>query len=137
MKGRKKSPTRWGSDTLSSKAGLGLDEWFRRVDSATTRDFLSDALRSSVALADTSGTVQTEYTYSPFGSTTSNGASTTNASEFTGRENDGTGLLYYRARYYDAVRQRFIGEDPIGVNGGLNLLHTPQTSRLGSWIHWA
>ncbi|MCA9421817.1 MAG: RHS repeat-associated core domain-containing protein, partial [Nitrospira sp.] len=38
--------------------------------------------------------------------------------QFTGRENDGTGLFYYRARYYSPVIQRFISEDPIGFAGG-------------------
>ena len=37
---------------------------------------------------------------------------------FTGREEDGTGLLFYRARYYDPSRQRFLSEDPIGFGGG-------------------
>jgi RHS repeat-associated protein len=36
----------------------------------------------------------------------------------TGRENDGTGLYYYRARYYSPTLQRFLGEDPIGFAGG-------------------
>lgn len=37
------------------------------------------------------------------------------------REYDGaTGLYYVRARYYDPQLQRFIGEDPIGLSGGLN-----------------
>jgi len=31
-----------------------------------------------------------------------------------GRENDGAGLYYYRARYYDPTRSRFVTEDPIG-----------------------
>jgi len=31
-----------------------------------------------------------------------------------------TGLLYYRARWYDPQSARFISEDPIGVKGGLN-----------------
>jgi len=33
---------------------------------------------------------------------------------YTGRENDGTGLYYYRARYYHPGAKRFIAEDPIG-----------------------
>ena len=41
--------------------------------------------------------------------------------QYTGRENDGTGLYYYRARYYSPELARFISEDPIGVAGGLNL----------------
>jgi RHS repeat-associated protein len=45
------------------------------------------------------------------------GAST-NSVQYTGRENDGTGLHYYRARYYHPRLQRFISEDPIGFGGG-------------------
>jgi RHS repeat-associated protein len=38
---------------------------------------------------------------------------------FTGRELDSeTGLLYYRARYYDRTIGRFINEDPLGFGGG-------------------
>jgi RHS repeat-associated protein len=40
---------------------------------------------------------------------------------FTGREFDPeTGLLYYRARYYDPKIGRFISEDPIGLSAGIN-----------------
>ena len=40
--------------------------------------------------------------------------------KYTGREDDGTGLMYYRARYYQPRMQRFIAEDPIGLEGGIN-----------------
>ena len=41
---------------------------------------------------------------------------------YTGREYDAdTGLYYYRARWYDPEARRFISEDPIGLNGGINL----------------
>src|SRR5206468_4209786 len=36
--------------------------------------------------------------------------------QFTGRENDGNGLYYYRARYYAASYHRFISEDPAGFD---------------------
>jgi RHS repeat-associated protein len=62
--------------------------------------------------------VQTEYTYDPFGAATTSGASTANTFGFSAREVDGTGLSFYRARYYDAVTQRFTREDPIGFLGG-------------------
>jgi RHS repeat-associated protein len=40
---------------------------------------------------------------------------------FTGREWDPEiGLYYYRARYYDPKVGRFISEDPIGFEGGVN-----------------
>ena len=47
-----------------------------------------------------------------------NPAASTNNLTFTGREEDGTGILYYRARYYSPRLQRFISEDPLGFGGG-------------------
>jgi RHS repeat-associated protein len=42
--------------------------------------------------------------------------------DYTGRERDAdTGLLYYRARWYDSETGRFLSEDPIGLAGGKNL----------------
>jgi RHS repeat-associated protein len=82
---------------------------------------LTDALGSTIALADGSGSIQTEYTYEPFGSVTTSGSANGNTFGFTGRENDGTGLNYYRARYYDPELHRFTAEDPIRQSGGLNL----------------
>lgn len=38
--------------------------------------------------------------------------------QFTGRENDGTGLYFYRGRYYKPGYGRFISEDPIGFSAG-------------------
>lgn len=40
---------------------------------------------------------------------------------YTGREPDETGLIYYRARYYDPQIGRFLQRDPIGFAGGLNM----------------
>ncbi|HKV40506.1 MAG TPA: RHS repeat-associated core domain-containing protein, partial [Blastocatellia bacterium] len=38
---------------------------------------------------------------------------------FTGRELDSqSGLMFYRARYYDPAIGRFISEDPLGLGGG-------------------
>jgi RHS repeat-associated protein len=71
-------------------------------------------------LTDSTGAIQTQYSYEPFGATTETGATSSNWYQFTGRANDGTGLYYYRARYYSPRFQRFISEDPIGFNGGIN-----------------
>lgn len=97
--------------------GLGIDEYLTRSDSAT-RTFLAEALSSTVALADNSGTVQASYTYEPFGGTSSSGTPGSNSLDYTARESDGTTLKYYRARYYSPTRQRFMSEDPIGFEGG-------------------
>ena len=107
-----------GSPSANLLTGLGIDEYFTRADSAGARDFLTDALGSTLALSDSTGTVQTAYAYEPFGNTTLSGASSTNAFQFTGRENDGTGLYFYRARYYNPAFQKFISQDPIGFAAG-------------------
>jgi RHS repeat-associated protein len=98
--------------------GLGIDEYFTRTDGSGRRTLLGDALGSILALTDDTGVVQTSYTYEPFGQTTVSGQGNANPFQYTGRENDGTGLYYYRARYYHPQLQRFIGEDPIRFEGG-------------------
>ncbi len=79
---------------------------------------LFDALGSTLGLLDSNGLLQTEYTYDPFGATTATGTANPNPLQYTGRENDGTGLYNYRARYYSPTLQRFISEDPVGSSGG-------------------
>jgi RHS repeat-associated protein len=44
-----------------------------------------------------------------------------NPLQYTGRYHDGTGLYYYRARYYSPKYHRFISQDPIGFAGGINV----------------
>ncbi|MCX7428827.1 MAG: autotransporter-associated beta strand repeat-containing protein [Planctomycetia bacterium] len=75
--------------------------------------------------------VAERYTYTPYGEVTYRNAATwvavgssanNNTTLYTGRELDLlTTLYYYRARYYDAHLERFIGRDPIGYQGGINL----------------
>jgi RHS repeat-associated protein len=109
-----------GTPIANLTTGLGIDEFFTRTDGAGVRNYLTDALGSSIALADASGTVQTEYSYEPFGNFTSSGSTTTNTFTFTGREADSTGLYYYRARYYDRSTARFLNEDPLAERAGIN-----------------
>jgi len=107
-----------GTPTANILAG-DLDESFQRSDVAGARSFLRDGLGSTVALTDSSGAMQVQYTFDPFGSTSSTGMSA-NTQEFTGRENDTTGLYEFRARYYSTSLDRFISEDPAGLIGGIN-----------------
>ncbi len=83
--------------------------------------YLADALGSIVALADSNKVIQTEYDYEPFGATTTTGAGNKNSYKFTGREDDGTGLYYYRARYYHPALGRFVSEDPFWMTDGPNM----------------
>jgi RHS repeat-associated protein len=130
-----------GSPTANLLTGLGIDEFFTRTDASGARHYLTDALGSSVALTDGTGTVQTEYTYEPFGSVTTTGSTTSNTFAFTGREADETGLSYYRARYYHPQNQRFVGENPLDVQGGSTNLYsyvnnnpTNLLDPLGLWV---
>ncbi|WP_443034380.1 RHS repeat-associated core domain-containing protein [Streptomyces sp. BE147] len=107
--------------TAATVVTSGLDEYLTRTENGATQIYLTDALGTIVGLADTDGTVATRYTYDPNGRPTTSGAASSNPYTFTGRESDGTGLLYYRNRYYDPESGRFISQDPIGHAGGTNL----------------
>ena len=104
-----------GSPSANLITGLGIDEGLARADSAGMRVFLTDALGSAVALADSAKVIQTQYTYEPYGKATVTGQSSTNPFQFTRRENDSTGLFYYRARYTSPNLERFISEDAAGM----------------------
>jgi RHS repeat-associated protein len=106
-----------GAVVANHLAGLHADEIFAIVDGGGTRSLISDALGSTIAVADASGGVQGEYTYEPFGKLTHSGAATAGY-QFTGREADGTGLQFNRARYYSPEYGRFVSEDPLGFAGG-------------------
>ncbi|RQU35305.1 hypothetical protein DF142_27275, partial [Burkholderia cenocepacia] len=110
-----------GTPSANLLTGLGIDEVYGRTDGLGARSFITDALGSTVALIDASGAVKTSYAYEPYGNITASGESNANLAQYTGRENDGTGLYYYRARYYHPGFGRFVTEDPIGLAGGGNL----------------
>src|SRR5207247_11458895 len=74
-----------GTNTANSLSG-GIDEVFQRTDSAGARSFLTDALGSTLALTESSGTVQPSYSFDHFGNTTATGSATTNSFAYTGRE---------------------------------------------------
>lgn len=106
---------------LSNWLTGGTDEIFTGTDSTGQANFLRDGLGSTLALTNSSGGNIITYAYEPFGKTTVTSGSSTNEFQYTGRENDGTGLYFNRARYYHPGFQRFVSEDPIGWRGGINL----------------
>jgi RHS repeat-associated protein len=106
-----------GTTPTANLLAGGLDEVFSRTTSSGSQSLLTDALGSTVSLAD-STTIGAEYTYQPFGVTAVTGDDGGNAVGFTGREDDPSGLYYYRARFYSPTSGRFISKDPLGLASG-------------------
>lgn len=102
--------------TVKYQNGLGIDTKLKMIVNGQAKYFLQDHLGSTVGLTDTSGALVSAATYDLFGNSANN---LTTRYQYTGRERDEfTGLMYYRARWYDANLGRFISEDPIGFEGG-------------------
>jgi RHS repeat-associated protein len=117
-----------GSDLISETGadytfGPGIDQPLERK-SGQNEYYLSDALGSVIGLTDGNGAIKTSYSYSPFGKKQTTGTASSNPFAFTGREDDGTGYYYYRARYYSPDQKRFIAEDPLGFGGGDSNLYS-------------
>jgi RHS repeat-associated protein len=117
-----------GTSPTANLLSGGLDEVFSRTDSSTST-FLTDPLGSTVAITDSTGALTTQYSYEPFGKPSATGPPSGNPFQFTGRENDGTGLQFNRARYYDPAFHRFISQDPIGFGGAQTCTHMLGTIR--------
>jgi RHS repeat-associated protein len=103
-----------GAVGASYVRSLNIDEPFVRQTSTGNEFYHVDALGSTLDLTNQAGAVQASYNYEAFGKTTVTGTSS-NPFQYTGRENDGTGLYFYRARYYSPTSARFSAEDPIPV----------------------
>jgi RHS repeat-associated protein len=99
--------------------GPGVDEPLVGQRQPQIYYYEADGLGSVTSLTDPTGALAATYTYDSFGLQTSGTGNATNWFRYTGRELDsGTGLYYYRARYYDPMAGRFLSEDPIGFSGG-------------------
>ncbi|WP_353945307.1 RHS repeat-associated core domain-containing protein [Streptomyces sp. HUAS MG91] len=109
---------------LSASTTAGVDTGFIRSPQGTlnsmTRSgksyyYLTDALGSTVALADGSGTKVASYRYSPRGVTTpTENTGVSQPYRFAGTYQDPTDLYHMGARYYDTRTGRFTQNDPSG-----------------------
>ncbi len=99
--------------------GQGVDEPLAVDDGTSLSYFHIDGLGSVVKTTNAAGEVAVTRQYDAWGNPQMGVGQPGYA--FTGREWDPeTGLYYYRARYYDPKVGRFIGEDPIGLRGGID-----------------
>ena len=88
-----------GTGAVSHLRAFAIDEALVRTDTTSSLFYLADALGSTVALTDSTGATPTSHTYAPLGDSAVTGTPNASPFQFTGRENDGTGLYYYRARF--------------------------------------
>ena len=104
--------------------GLGLDETFLRMTGSGANlniaGVLPDANNNTLYTTNRYYSLIDGYSYEPYGAATHVGVDD-NSQQYTGRENDGTGLYYYRARHYNPTSGRFLSEDPVEFGAGPNL----------------
>lgn len=101
----------------SLRGALNIDEALALTNSGATYSLIHDALGSTLAITDSLGYRLVEYNYEPFGKSASTDAGFPNPFQYTGRENDGTGLYFYRSRYYHPQLYRYVSEDFWGLAG--------------------
>jgi RHS repeat-associated protein len=101
----------------------GLDAPHSMKIGSNTYYVIRDPVGGSVqGLVRSDSTIQARYGYSAYGNLRPGSFDNVgNSIRFAGREYDGeTGFYFNRARYYDPSIARFISEDPIGLQGGVN-----------------
>lgn len=79
---------------------------------------------NTIALTDEDGAVSAIYNHLPFGKTAGAYSRINNPFTFGGALgvlDEGGGLYYMRARFYDANLRRFLTIDPVGLQGGDNV----------------
>ncbi len=77
--------------------------------------YLNDLLGSPIVATDSTGSVQWQQTYLPYGTEQAVAQQATRHVGYTGQlHNRQTGLSYFGARYYNPLIGRFIQPDPVG-----------------------
>lgn len=116
----------WTKPKVMVTHGPGTDDPVVRYTRNATgtydkRYYHQDTLNSSVAVTDANGTLVGTQLFDAWGNKLASGTlGSVERYGYTGREPDATGLIYYRARYYDPGVARFTQRDPIGLQGGVN-----------------
>ncbi|MBI3939539.1 MAG: RHS repeat protein [Acidobacteria bacterium] len=95
-----------------------------RLPSGASYFYHFNNVGSTIALTDGEGSTAAAYSYTPFGEQAKQTGISGNPFTWVGAYgvvDDGDGLLFMKARHYDARSRRFLQRDPIGLAGGNNL----------------
>lgn len=110
-----------GSDLRTYLYGTGLISMTTGGSSPGTYYYHPDPLGSIANLTDSGGNPQWTYSYDAWGNATATQDATgapSNPLQFTAGYADGTGLLHFGARQYDASTGRFLTTDPANLAQG-------------------
>ncbi len=113
-----------GHPTAYYVHGLGLIS--RITPSGIRHVYHYDTIGSTVALTDDTGAITNAYAYDAFGKVLNqqaNANAANNPFRYVGQfgvMEEGNGLQFMRARYYESGVGRFLNKDPIGLAGGIN-----------------
>ena len=111
------TPIRW----YSYYPGIDRPHAMRRESDGAMFYYLQEVPGHVRGLVSASNVLVDSYEYDPFGQPIATSESAPQPFRFAGREYDTeTGLYFMRARYYDPALGRFLSEDPIGLQGGIN-----------------
>ena len=109
----------WTTPQAIYAHGAAMDDPLLRLTGSDSAYYHGDALGSVVGVSDSSAVMSATNRYDAWGNVTES-TGTTAQYGYTGREPDATGLVYYRARYYDPQIGRFTQPDPKGFINGIN-----------------
>lgn len=104
--------------------GLGL---VSRVNGSNSNYYDADAIGSTVGLTATDGSYVNRYSYLPFGEDLTKVEGVANPFEYVGQwgvMDEGNGLDFMRARFYDTGLGRFTSVDPLNLAGGTSNLYS-------------
>jgi len=103
-----------GNITAYYVYGLGLLYKITPTDERYHYHF--DPIGSTIAITDVDETITDKYAYSPFGELMNEEVTTENPFRYVGQfgvMDEGNGLLFMRARFYDPETKRFLSRDPV------------------------
>ena len=130
------------SDDANGDAGVGKLISFTDYSDETggllsaeskTYFVISDNVGNITSVIDNQGNTVNTYAYSPFGDLIVEEEQVELNIGFNTKYEDESGLTYYNNRYYDSELGRFISQDPIFEEGGVNLYSFVENDPVNHW----